>query len=100
MRRQAYAVLGDKIDVKALTIADRIAVLKTGLHDRFVTSTFACSYFSVAAVREACLAMAGRGWLACAGSLVSLLSMLDVENDTAICAEMSTELLKTGVTSR
>ena len=34
VRRQAFMVLAEKIDIKAISIEDRIAVLRAGLGDR------------------------------------------------------------------
>jgi hypothetical protein len=42
--------------------------------------------------------MVTKGWLASTdGDIVKLLELLDVENDTAVCVDTVTELLKQGV---
>lgn len=84
VRRQAYKTLAEKVDMACLSIADRMQVLKTGLEDR------------VAEVRQQCITMIVSRWLSEA-SIPKLLSHLDVENETAVCEKIVTQLLKSGV---
>uniref|UniRef100_A0A8C5IAT2 Nuclear condensin complex subunit 3 C-terminal domain-containing protein n=1 Tax=Gouania willdenowi TaxID=441366 RepID=A0A8C5IAT2_GOUWI len=79
VRKLAYQVLADKVHIKALTIAQRVALLQQGLRD---TSE---------SVREVVCNKLLLGWLnRVDGNVIELLHRLDVEN----CAETALNTLK------
>ena len=43
VRKAAYEVLGEKVKIKSLTIAQRLKLLESGLHDRSVLVKKACT---------------------------------------------------------
>ncbi|XP_033122987.1 condensin complex subunit 3-like isoform X2 [Anneissia japonica] len=69
VRKLAYQVIAEKVHVKALTIAQRVRILKTGLSDRSEM------------VRETCASKIITAWLRTfEGNVLELLKCLDVEN--------------------
>uniref|UniRef100_A0A8C5I9J3 Nuclear condensin complex subunit 3 C-terminal domain-containing protein n=1 Tax=Gouania willdenowi TaxID=441366 RepID=A0A8C5I9J3_GOUWI len=77
VRKLAYQVLADKVHIKALTIAQRVALLQQGLRDT--------------SVREVVCNKLLLGWLnRVDGNVIELLHRLDVEN----CAETALNTLK------
>ena len=86
VRRQAYAVLSEKVGVENLTIAQRAAVLQRGLGDRTPT------------VKSACASMV-KAWLngPCDGDALKLLSLLDVETNEGAAAAALRSLLSDSV---
>eukprot|EP00871_Galdieria_phlegrea_P005030 jgi/Galph1/5528/GphlegSOOS_G4140.1 len=71
VRVTAYSVLKAKVDPRALSIQQRILLLRDGLKSRSN------------AVRHACMAMLQQGWLegSCDNELVQLVKLLDVETN-------------------
>lgn len=69
VRKFAYNVIAEKIDIRALTIAQRVSLLKNGLNDRSIV------------VRDACISHLMQRWLSrYQGNILELLKHLDVEN--------------------
>ncbi|XP_071948625.1 condensin complex subunit 3-like [Antedon mediterranea] len=69
VRKVAYQVLAEKVHIKALTIAQRVKILKTGLSDRSEI------------VRETCASKVLTAWLRTfEGNVLELMKCLDVEN--------------------
>jgi len=71
VRIQAYSVLREKVDPRALSIQQRIMILRDGLQSRSQN------------VRRSCLAMLKQGWLegSCNSNLTQLVKLLDVETN-------------------
>ena len=87
VRRMAFMVLASKATPRALSIAQRAAVLRHGLGDR------------APATRKAAAELLKTTWLAdhCSGDVLKLLAMLDVETHTDVAATVVTELYESGV---
>ncbi|XP_060066514.1 condensin complex subunit 3-like [Ylistrum balloti] len=74
VRKMAYLVMGEKIHIKALSIAQRIQLLQDGLTD------------TADSVKDACTAKLLQAWLRMLeGNALDLLSSLDVETSTETC---------------
>ncbi|GJQ09572.1 hypothetical protein GpartN1_g1363.t1 [Galdieria partita] len=71
VRIQAYSVLREKVDPRALSIQQRITILRDGLKSRSHN------------VRRCCLGMLQQGWLegSCESNLTKLVKLLDVETN-------------------
>ena len=80
MRKLAYRVLAKKVNIKSLTIAQRMQLLSNGLHDRSES------------IRDVCAKELLNGWLESFDKdVVRLLNCLDVEG----CTEVAGLALKT-----
>ncbi|KAL5022801.1 hypothetical protein ScPMuIL_001956 [Solemya velum] len=74
VRREAYLVLGEKVHIKAMSIAFRVQLLQDGLSDRSEIVKAACSNKLL------------QTWLRTfGGNVLELLKCLDVENSTETC---------------
>ncbi|XP_062622300.1 condensin complex subunit 3-like [Saccostrea cucullata] len=83
VRKTAYTVMGEKIHIKALSIANRVALLHDGLTDRSES------------VKAACSGKLLQTWLRTfGGNVLELLGSLDVENSTETCELVLKTLLK------
>ncbi|GJD09378.1 Condensin complex subunit 3 [Galdieria sulphuraria] len=71
VRIQAYMVLREKVDPRALSIQQRITILRDGLKSRSQN------------VRRCCVGMLKQGWLegSCESNLTKLVKLLDVETN-------------------
>ncbi|KAK2143344.1 hypothetical protein LSH36_852g00004, partial [Paralvinella palmiformis] len=79
VRKLAYQMIAEKIDIRALTIAQRVSLLREGLNDRSDM------------VKEACTSRLLQSWLSrYQGNILELLKYLDVENTL----ETSEQMLK------
>lgn len=68
MRKQAFSILSKKVNLKVLSISQRISLLNQGLNDRS------------AKVQSSCIDMIVNGWIpALNNDIISLLQKLDVE---------------------
>lgn len=87
VRRVAFMVLAAKATPKALSIAQRAAVVRHGLGDR------------APAARSAAVALLRTAWLEkhCQGDVMKLLAMLDVETYPEVAETVVTELYSSGV---
>ncbi|KAK3094775.1 hypothetical protein FSP39_006096 [Pinctada imbricata] len=84
VRKMAYTVLGEKVHIKALSIANRVRLLQDGLTDRSEM------------VKSACSTKLLQTWLRTfGGNVLDLLGSLDVENSTETC-ELALETLFKG----
>ena len=88
VRREAYRYIRDKVDIRALPVADRIKLLREGLADRTPT------------VRKECVAMLcgePKGWYASGddrvGAALELLGLLGVVEHTDVCEAALREVL-------
>ena len=92
IRRHAYRMIGDKVEVTALTIAQRMQLLECGLFDR------------TAAVKSACADMLCNSWLVSLGQdPIRLLRCLDLggETDATTCEQaIAAVLMRTGPTAK
>lgn len=80
VRKLAYRVLAEKVNIKSLTIAQRVQLLSNGLHDRSES------------IKEVCAKELLNGWLkSFDNDVVRLLKCLDVEG----CTEVAELALKT-----
>lgn len=80
VRKLAYRVLAEKVNIKSLTIAQRVQLLSNGLHDRSES------------IKEVCTKELLNGWLkSFDNDVVRLLKCLDVEG----CTEVAELALKT-----
>ncbi|CAC5372304.1 YCG1 [Mytilus coruscus] len=83
VRKTAYNVLGEKVHIKALSIANRERLLQEGLTDR------------VESVKEACSSKLLQAWLRTfGGNVLELLGALDVEYATDTCELVLNTLFK------
>lgn len=83
VRKTAYTVMGEKIHIKALSIANRVRLLHDGLTDRSDS------------VKAACSGKLLQAWLRTfGGNVLELLGSLDVENSTETCELVLKTLLK------
>ncbi|XP_071168942.1 condensin complex subunit 3-like [Mytilus edulis] len=83
VRKTAYNVLGEKVHIKALSIANRERLLQEGLTDR------------VESVKEACSSKLLQAWLRTfGGNVLELLGALDVEYATGTCELVLNTLFK------
>jgi len=80
VRKLAYRVLAEKVNIKSLTIAQRVQLLSNGLHDRSES------------IKDVCAKELLNGWLkSFDNDVVRLLKCLDVEG----CTEIAELALKT-----
>lgn len=86
VRRTAYSVLSTKFPLQSLSIKQRTTLLHRGLSDRSVT------------VNDECLKMLKDEWLVkhCAGDVIALLRLLDVETYESVGESVMGVLLKDG----
>ncbi|XP_069140747.1 condensin complex subunit 3-like [Argopecten irradians] len=83
VRKMAYMVLGEKVHIKALSIARRIQLLQDGLTDK------------ADSVKNACASRLLQAWLGMLeGCALDLLSSLDVESSSETCELALNELFK------
>ena len=83
MRKYAFVVLGEKVSIKALSIAQRVKLLQNGLNDR------------VPSVQQACYSKLLLSWVkACDDNILKLLALLDVENSVKTAETVVKELMK------
>ena len=76
-------MLGQKVSIKALSIAQRVKLLQNGLNDR------------VASVQQTCYSKLLLSWVkACDENILKLLALLDVENSVKTAETVVKELLK------
>ncbi|OWF55102.1 condensin complex subunit 3-like [Mizuhopecten yessoensis] len=74
VRKMAYMVMGEKVHIKALSIAHRIQLLQDGLTD------------TADSVKDACAAKLLQAWLRMLeGNALELLTSLDVETSSETC---------------
>ncbi|XP_041369483.1 condensin complex subunit 3-like isoform X2 [Gigantopelta aegis] len=77
VRQMAYTVLGEKVHIKALSIAQRIQLLRDGLNDR------------TESVKKTCHSKLLQMWLRVfEGNILELLRSLDVEHSTETCQQV------------
>ena len=89
VRKALYAVLKDKLDLRALSIQSRLDLVRDGLNDR-------CDD-----VRVSCAKLVSQGWLELMQrDPAALLDMLDVETDEKTCQLVADTLLDQGVCVR
>ncbi|XP_072041085.1 condensin complex subunit 3-like [Amphiura filiformis] len=82
VRKLAYEIISEKVHIRALTIAQRVKLLKHGLSDR------------TAAVKEACATKLLQSWLRTFdGNVLDFLKCLDVENSTDDTAELALNVI-------
>ncbi|KAM0895551.1 hypothetical protein ACQ4PT_023797 [Festuca glaucescens] len=86
VRRAAYSVLSTKFPLQSLSIKQRTTLLHRGLSDRSVP------------VNDECLKMLKDEWLVkhCAGDVIALLRLLDVETYESVGESVMGVLLKDG----
>ena len=90
VRKEAYKYVKLNIDIKALTVAQRLKLLGEGLKDRFPD------------VRKECVKMLCEAWYDSCKSTnqmvtaVSILERLDVQTDAKTCEEALKEVIKFG----
>ncbi|XP_033756629.1 LOW QUALITY PROTEIN: condensin complex subunit 3-like [Pecten maximus] len=83
VRKMAYMVMGEKVHIKALSIAHRIQLLQDGLTD------------TADSVKDACAAKLLQAWLRMLeGNALDLLSSLDVETSSETCELVMYALFK------
>jgi condensin complex subunit 3 len=83
VRKYAFVVLGEKVSIKPLSIAQRVQLLHDGLNDR------------VTSVKQACYSKLLLSWIkACDENILKLLALLDVENSVKTAETVVKELLK------
>ena len=83
VRKYAFVVLGEKVGIKALSIAQRVKLLHDGLNDR------------VPSVKQVCYTKLLLSWVrACDENILKLLALLDVENSVKTAETVVKELLK------
>ena len=75
--------MGEKVGIKALSIAQRVKLLHDGLNER------------VASVKQVCYSKLLLSWVrACDENILKLLALLDVENSAKTAETVVKELLK------
>ena len=85
VRKTAYRILAEKVNIKSLTIAQRMQLLSNGLHDRSES------------IKEVCAKELLNGWLkSFDNDIVRLLKCLDVEGCTEI-AELALKTVLAGI---
>ena len=85
MRKLAYRVLAEKVNIKSLTIAQRVQLLSNGLHDRSES------------IKDVCAKELLNGWLKSFDKdVVRLLKCLDVEGCTDV-AELALKTVLAGI---
>lgn len=84
VRKCAFQILGHRVGIRALTIAQRVKILHNGLNDR------------VESVKQACYSKLLLEWMKqfCNNSIPKLLALLDVENSLKTSEIVVNELLK------
>ena len=83
VRKYAFLVLGEKVSIRALSIAQRVKLLHDGLSDR------------VPSVKQACYSKLLLTWVkSCDENILKLLTSLDVENSAKTAENVVNELLK------
>ncbi|XP_046850620.1 condensin complex subunit 3-like isoform X2 [Xenia sp. Carnegie-2017] len=84
VRKCAFQILGHRVGIRALTIAQRVKILHDGLNDR------------VESVKQACYSKLLLEWMKqfCNNSIPKLLALLDVENSLKTSEIVVNELLK------
>lgn len=84
VRKLAYRILAEKVNIKSFTIAQRVQLLSNGLHDRSE------------AIKEVCAKELLGQWLnSFDGDVVKLLKCLDVDGCTEV-AELALKTLLNG----
>ena len=87
MRKIAYRTLAEKVNIKSLTIAQRMQLLSNGLHDRSQS------------IKEVCAKELLNGWLkSFDNDIIRLLQCLDVEGCTEV-AELALKTVLAGTVS-
>ena len=85
VRKLAYRILAEKVNIKSFTIAQRVQLLSNGLHDRSE------------AIKEVCTKELLGQWLNnFDGDVVKLLKCLDVDGCTEV-AELALKTLLNGM---
>ncbi|XP_028390822.1 condensin complex subunit 3-like [Dendronephthya gigantea] len=83
VRKYAFFVLGTKVSIRALTIAQRVQLLHDGLNDR------------VQSVKQSCYSKLLLSWVkSCDENIIKLLELLDIENSVKTAETVVKELLK------
>lgn len=83
VRKYAFFVLGTKVGIRALSIAQRVQLLHDGLNDR------------VPSVKQSCYSRLLLSWVkSCDENIIKLLELLDVENSVKTVETVVKELLK------
>lgn len=84
VRKLAYRILAEKVNIKSFTIAQRVQLLSNGLHDRSE------------AIKDLCARELLGGWLKSFDSdVIKLLNCLDVEGCTEV-AELALKAILKG----
>lgn len=83
MRKYAFVLLGEKVSIKVLSVAQRNKLLHDGLNER------------VPSVKQACYSKLLLSWVkACDENILKFLALLDVENSAKTAETVVMELLK------